>query len=81
MINATLSIESIREDFDSVKGPFQKCMLIVARRYNSSCNGGAPMVFHANSHAWHQQCRQADSSCDAVEVELRDLPRKVVSIP
>jgi len=48
------------------------------RRYNSSCNGGAPMVFHANSHAWHQQCRQADSSCDAVDVELRDLPRKVM---
>ncbi|PAN15916.1 hypothetical protein GQ55_3G021100 [Panicum hallii var. hallii] len=48
------------------------------RKYNSSCNGGAPMVFHANSHAWHQQCRQADSSCDAVEVELRDLPRKVM---
>ncbi|RLN00702.1 hydroxymethylglutaryl-CoA lyase, mitochondrial-like [Panicum miliaceum] len=48
------------------------------RKYNSSCNGGAPMVFHANSHAWHQQCRQDDSSCDAVEVELRDLPRKVL---
>ncbi|KAG2622881.1 hydroxymethylglutaryl-CoA lyase, mitochondrial-like [Panicum virgatum] len=46
------------------------------RKYNSSCNGGALMGFHANSHAWHQQCRQADSSCDAVE--LRDLPRKVM---
>ncbi|RLN28099.1 hydroxymethylglutaryl-CoA lyase, mitochondrial-like [Panicum miliaceum] len=46
------------------------------RKYNSSCNGGAPMVSHANSHAWHPQCRQADSSCDAVE--LRDLPRKVM---
>jgi len=34
------------------------------------------MGFHANSHALHQQCRQADSSCDAVE--LRDLPRKVM---
>ncbi|PAN15917.1 hypothetical protein PAHAL_3G019900 [Panicum hallii] len=48
------------------------------RNTRNSCNGGAPMVFHANSHAWHQQCRQADSSCDAVEVELRDLPRKVM---
>ncbi|KAG2559902.1 hydroxymethylglutaryl-CoA lyase, mitochondrial-like [Panicum virgatum] len=46
------------------------------RKYNNSCNGGAPMVFHANSHAWHQQCRQADSSCHVVE--LRDLPRKVM---
>ncbi|KAG2614744.1 hydroxymethylglutaryl-CoA lyase, mitochondrial-like isoform X2 [Panicum virgatum] len=46
------------------------------REYNITCNGGTPMVFHANSHAWHQQCRQADSSCDAVE--LRDLPRKVM---
>ncbi|KAG2555698.1 hydroxymethylglutaryl-CoA lyase, mitochondrial-like isoform X2 [Panicum virgatum] len=43
------------------------------REYNNSCNGGAPMVFHADSHAWHQQCRQADSS-----VELRDLPRKLM---
>ncbi|KAG2559903.1 hypothetical protein PVAP13_8KG011900 [Panicum virgatum] len=48
----------------------------LASKYNNSCNGGAPMVFHANSHAWHQQCRQADSSCHVVE--LRDLPRKVM---
>ncbi|CAN6330440.1 unnamed protein product [Urochloa humidicola] len=42
-------------------------------RYNNSCNG---MVFHGNSHPWHAQCRQANSSCDTVEI--RDLPRKVM---
>ncbi|KAK8450178.1 hypothetical protein SEVIR_7G324200v4 [Setaria viridis] len=46
------------------------------RKYNNSCNGSTQMVFHGNSHAWHPQCRQADSSCDVVE--LRDLPRKVM---
>jgi len=45
-------------------------------RYNNSCNGSAQMVVHGNSHLWHPQCRQADSSCDIVE--LRDLPRKVM---
>ncbi|PUZ43617.1 hypothetical protein GQ55_8G022700 [Panicum hallii var. hallii] len=45
-------------------------------RYNNSCNGGTQMVFHDNSYLWHPQCRQADSSCDTVE--LRDLPRKVM---
>ncbi|CAL5098420.1 unnamed protein product [Urochloa decumbens] len=47
-----------------------------AHKYNNSCNGSTQMAFHGNSHAWHPQCRQADSSCDAVE--LRDLPRKVM---
>ncbi|CAM0151358.1 unnamed protein product [Urochloa decumbens] len=45
-------------------------------KYNNSCNGSTQIVFHGNSHGWHPQCRQADSSCDAVE--LRDLPRKVM---
>jgi len=45
-------------------------------RYNNSCNGSAQMVVHGNSHLWHPQCRQADSSCDIVE--LRDLPRKIM---
>ncbi|EES07933.1 hydroxymethylglutaryl-CoA lyase, mitochondrial [Sorghum bicolor] len=42
-------------------------------KYSNSCNGSP---FHGNSYPWHPQCRQADSSCDAVE--LRDLPRKVM---
>lgn len=45
-------------------------------KYSNSCNGSPQMVFHGNSYPWHPQCRQADSSCDAVE--LRDLPRKVM---
>ncbi|KAL6642208.1 hypothetical protein ACP70R_020389 [Stipagrostis hirtigluma subsp. patula] len=45
-------------------------------KYNNSCNGSTQMVFHANCHPWHLQCRNASSPCDA---ELRDLPRKVLS--
>ncbi|XP_062197995.1 uncharacterized protein LOC133900776 [Phragmites australis] len=45
-------------------------------KYNNSCNGSTQMIFHGNSQLWHLQCRNADSSCDGVE--LRDLPRKVL---
>ncbi|KAL6595438.1 hypothetical protein ACP70R_047778 [Stipagrostis hirtigluma subsp. patula] len=46
-------------------------------KYNSACNAGTVMVFNGNSHPWLLRCRNADSSCN--DVELRDLPRKVLS--
>ncbi|TVT99485.1 hypothetical protein EJB05_55154 [Eragrostis curvula] len=45
-------------------------------KYSNSCNGNSQMIFHGNSHLWQTQCRNANSSCDGVE--LRDLPRKVL---
>ncbi|CAM0151360.1 unnamed protein product [Urochloa decumbens] len=43
---------------------------------------GTNMAFHANSHLGHQQCCNANSSCDLHHKVLRDLPRfvKIVEV-
>ncbi|KAK3136069.1 hypothetical protein QOZ80_5BG0427590 [Eleusine coracana subsp. coracana] len=46
-------------------------------KYNNSCNNSSQITFHGNSHLWQPQYHNANSSCDGVE--LRDLPRKVLS--